>query len=270
MNMERAQADRSIATVPVEDRGRPLQVHAELGLLLARRQVGVGLVVDIRIHTQSGLHRHRRSRRLLLHDPDEVLQLLLRLDVEVRDARLQGRADLFVGLAHAGIDHLGRVGSRGQGPVQLAATDDVETTALPGHQFQDVNVAAGLDGETDHRLQRGIRLLDLVQMVQEGGLTVDVSGRAHLGGDAPDVHLLGEQPAVLIMKPIHKRALSWGRLRCAAAAFCTHTIPSIGKARGIARPAEQPPHTLGRGGAAESRHAAQNERPSRSGGPCAY
>ncbi len=46
---------------------------------------------------------------MLLDQPDEILQLLLRLDVEVADAGLNRLNDLFVGLPDARIDDLGGI-----------------------------------------------------------------------------------------------------------------------------------------------------------------
>ena len=189
-----------LLTVLLEDRDRPLDVHAELRVLLARGQIGVGLVFDIRIHPQSGVHFRVRALRVPLRQAAEVLQFLFRFDVEAPDAGLQGTDDLLVGLAHAGVDHFREVGPRLLHAVQLPAADDVEAAALLGHEPQDVDIAASLDREADGRVELGIRLLHLLQVVEERAFTVDVGGRADLGCDSLDVHVFREQSAAFVTK----------------------------------------------------------------------
>jgi hypothetical protein len=91
----------------LEDPLRPDQVDAELRLLLARADVGVGLGIHVRVHPQ----RDRRLAADLAGDPVDVRELLLALDVEEQDALLERVGDLFVVLADAREDDLLRVGA---------------------------------------------------------------------------------------------------------------------------------------------------------------
>ena len=89
MDVDRVEPDEPALAVLLEDRHRPFDVHTELGVLLARGQIGVRLVVDVRVHAQGGVDFGTGPLRVPLREPAEVLQLLFRLDVEAPDARLQ-------------------------------------------------------------------------------------------------------------------------------------------------------------------------------------
>src|SRR5690606_36327057 len=111
-----------IPPIPVKDVAGPHQVHAELRLLFAGCGIDVGLGVDVRVDAQSGPYRAVPLRG----DPDEVLQLLLRFDVEPADARLDALSNFRVRLADAGEDDLRRVGTGLQRPRQFAPADHVK------------------------------------------------------------------------------------------------------------------------------------------------
>jgi len=140
---------------------------------------------------------------VLAGQADQVLQFGLGLDVEVGNAGVEGLDDFGVGLAGTGVDDFGRVSAGLGGAVQFAAADDVEAGAGLGQVAEDVDVAAGLDGVADQGLEVGVGALDLGQMVQEGGLTVDVGGCADGLGDGLDGDVFGEQFALSVFECIH-------------------------------------------------------------------
>jgi hypothetical protein len=202
MHVNGAEPDERIAAVAVENRQRPFDIDAELRFFLPCRHEGMGLIVDVRVDAKSGLGLGARC--FCLHQLDEVLQLLLRLDIEVSDAGIQSFDDLPVGLAHTGVNDFGRIAARLKDAIQLSAADDVKPAAQRGHEPKDVHVAARFNGETDGRLQLPVGLLDLAQMVLERGLAVDVRGGAGLASDALRRNPFDIQLAIFVAKEIHR------------------------------------------------------------------
>ncbi len=188
-----------VGAVGLEERLGPVQVHAELGFLLARGDVVVGLGVNVGVDPQRGAGFCPSGRG----QPREVLELGLRLDVEAGHSGGQGGVDLLVGLAHAGEDYAAHLGARLPGAVQLAARDHVEARALRRQQAEDVNVRQRLDGEADRRIQLGEGLGQAAVVVPERPGRVDVHRRAGLGRDPLDGHVLAEQLAVPVFKAVH-------------------------------------------------------------------
>ncbi len=94
------------------DGGGQLDGDAELVLLEAGRDIGVGTGIDIRIDPY-------RYRRLLAHaarHPVEALQLGFRLQIETEDLFFQREAHLGLALGNPGEDHFARITARRQHP----------------------------------------------------------------------------------------------------------------------------------------------------------
>ncbi len=127
----------------------PLDVHAELVPLLARRGLLMRLAIDVRVqpHRDGGDAVHR-----LGHGGDRV-QFPFTLDVEHQDVRLEGLTDLGIGLADPGEDHARGVGSSSLHTVQLSARDHIERAAGFVEDLQQRQVGVGLHRVTDHWLK---------------------------------------------------------------------------------------------------------------------
>ena len=76
-----------IVAIRLEERPRTLNVDAELGLFLARRRIAVRLRIDVGVDAQGGQARDVESTR----NRADVLELVLRLDVEPADPLLEKR-----------------------------------------------------------------------------------------------------------------------------------------------------------------------------------
>jgi len=74
---------------------------------------------------------------------------------------------------------------------------------LAGHKFEDIYIAAGLDGIADRSVKLTVGLSNLLQMLLEGGFAVDVNRRADLGSDSSDLYIFSKQIAVFVVKIIH-------------------------------------------------------------------
>ena len=118
-------ADAGKAAGLLEDRARPPDVHAELVLLQARRDVRMRLRVDVRVDPQG----HSRRLAALPRDRVDLLDLPLGLGVEGEDPGRDARRDLVVRLAHAGEDDPFRRDPALQRRAQLAAGHDVGARA---------------------------------------------------------------------------------------------------------------------------------------------
>ena len=135
---------------------------------------------------------------------DEVFELGLGFDVEVGDAGVEGVEDFEVGFADAGEDDFCGVAACLEDAVEFAAADDVESAAVIAEESEDVDIAAGLDGVADHGVEIGVGVLDFAEVVEEGGLAVDVGGRAEFPDDEFDVGAFDEESAVFVFEVVHR------------------------------------------------------------------
>jgi len=200
MQMDRIELEIVIAAIGLEEPSGPVDIDAELALLLARGRFGMGLRIDIGIDAKRG----PRGRAEAFGNGGDGLELGLRLDVEPADARRERPFDLRIGLAHPGVNDSFRVHPRLLSPIQLAARDHVHPCAALGEQAQQVHVATALDRVTDQRVERRERLRDRIHVVLEGCLRVDVSRAAHLIDDSIDVGMFTAKAGLALMKLILK------------------------------------------------------------------
>ena len=103
---------------------------AELVLLEARRDVRMGLRVNVRVHPYGERCPEAKAPR----GAGESLELGLGLYVEAEDAGLQRELHLGDGLAYSGVDDLVGIRAGAERPLQLAAGDDVEPGAKRCHK----------------------------------------------------------------------------------------------------------------------------------------
>ena len=169
MNVQRAQIHGRVVAVGVKDFDSPFDVDPELGLLLSGREKLMRLVIDVRIDAKRRLGLRRPFGRVLSRQADEVIQLLLGLDIEVANSRLESLDDLAIGLADTRKDRLARIASGLEHPVEFATTDKIEATAGLHKKPQDVDVGAGLDREANGGIETLVSLLNLREMVDESG-----------------------------------------------------------------------------------------------------
>ena len=124
-----------------------LDRDAELVLLEARRDVRMGLRVNVRVHPDG----ERSPEAKATSGAGECLKLWLGLDVEAEDAGLQRELHLGDGLADSGVDDPVGIRAGAERPLQLAAGDDVEPGAQRCHKGEHADAAAGLHRVADKR-----------------------------------------------------------------------------------------------------------------------
>ena len=82
-------------------------------------------------------------------DAIDVFDLGFGFEIERRDADVDRVGDFLVGLADAGVDDLLRIAAGLEGAEEFAAAGDVKAASLFAKEFEDVDVAAALDGVAD-------------------------------------------------------------------------------------------------------------------------
>jgi hypothetical protein len=174
--------------------------HAELALPEPRRDVRMRLRVHVRVDAE----RDRRTLAELACDLRDALQLVLGLEVQAEDSRLERARDLRRGLAHAREQHLARVAAGGEHPRQLPARDDVEAGPEPREQRQHAEVRVGLDRIGHQRAAPGKGAREFAVMALDRSARVDVTRRAEAPRNVLERHLLGAQRTVAVGK-IHAR-----------------------------------------------------------------
>ena len=124
---------------------RFLDVDAELGLLHAGGNIGMGLRIDVRVDAQA-------DRRLFADAGGDLVergQFLVGLDVEHQDAGVERVFDFLFLFADSRKDDLLRIAAGFERAKQLAAGNDIEAASLLGECPQQRHVGIGLDGKTD-------------------------------------------------------------------------------------------------------------------------
>ncbi len=148
--------------------------HAELVALQARRDVGMGLGVDIGIDTDAD-RRHLAQGH---GDPGQHIQLGFAFDVEAADAGRQRLLHFGAGLAHARKDHLAYIAACGQHALELAARDDVETATGLCKHLQHAQRGIGFHGVADLGVASCKALLIGRQRCQHRGFGIHKQRRA--------------------------------------------------------------------------------------------
>ena len=172
----------------------------ELRRLESRRDVGVRLGVDVRVHAEG----HPRLRPLRPRHLVDGLELGGRLDVEGEDVGLQPLADLLARLAHPREHDPPRLESGPERAVELAPRDHVGARAEPGEQPEDGQVHVGLDGVADEMRQARERLVVGLVDLGDGARGVDVGGRAHRFGDPVEGRGVAVEATVLVAEGVHR------------------------------------------------------------------
>ena len=209
-----------------QEGGGGRDVHPELVVAQARRDVGVRARVDVGVHAQGEGHARAAGGGQYGEAPD----LVLALRVELADARLQAGRDLVVRLAHAGEHDPLRREARAQGGPQLEPGHDVRSRTQRGQEPQDGAGAVGLDRIADamgHGRECG--LVGVVGL-RDGVAAVDVEGRAVRGGRLLEGGAVAGEGAVRADEAGHGRAGSACARRVAAASPLRPTTPTrLGK-----------------------------------------
>ena len=177
-----------------------VDADAELVVALARRNVFVGLRIDIRIDAQS--HRGLFAR-CAGHLVDEF-QLRLGLDVERINTLLESVFDFLPRLTHPGEGAIMGASARLEHAEQLAARHNVEARPLAGQQFKHGEVGVCLHGEAHTVIQTGKRLIETPVVLADRLRAVNVERSAVFGRQAVQRHALAIQLAVAVGKLVHK------------------------------------------------------------------
>jgi len=114
---------------------------------------------------------------------DEDIEFGGRFDVEEEDFFAEGFANFFTGFADAGEDDALTGNSGVAEAVELAATDDIETGAEAGEEFENFEIGVGLDRVADGggKAAKGVSVFAVGG--GDGGLRVNVSGSGAARGN---------------------------------------------------------------------------------------
>ena len=174
-------------------------IDAELGFFHPRRDIRVGLRVDIGIDAQA-------DGRLLADAGGDLVkrnQLRLGFNVEHQDAGIECVLDLFLFLAHAGKNDLFRIGAHFQRAKQFAAGHDVEAAPLLGKRAQERQVRVGLHGKTNDVADLREGAVEDLIVAPKRRQAVNVSRRANLFGNTLERHTLGVHFPVAVFEMMH-------------------------------------------------------------------
>ena len=188
--------------------------NAELVFRLARRNLGMGAGVDIRVDAIG-------DRRALAHgdgDLREHFRFRFAFQIELVDAMVQRQAHFIGGLADAGKDDAAGRDARRDGAQQLAARHDIGAKAQLRQRRQHGGIGVGLDREGDQRVgQLRQAITKNADMPFQRGGGIDIDGRADGLGNGLHRHLLHLHGAVDIGEMIQRCILYliWAALRAA-------------------------------------------------------
>ncbi len=149
-------------------------------------------------------YRDRRAGAAGPGDLDQQVELGLGFHIDLADARAQGEFDLRLGLAGAGKDHLAGRDPGLQRPQDLALRDRVRPRAQARQGGQHRKVGVGLDRVGDLDLARREGVPEHLVVPGQGGAGIDVDGRAHLLGDAPQGNIFAVKLARASLEMIHR------------------------------------------------------------------
>lgn len=182
-------------------RQRVVEGHAELVGFQTRRDVGVGLGVDVGVHAQ----RHARDLAHAAGDLVQAVQLGNRFDVEAQDVVRQRQAHFLDALADARKNHFARIAAGCEHAQQFAARDDVEAGALAREQVEDRQVGIGLHRVADECVAPRASVGVGAEIGQQRRLRIHIGGRAELRGDAGQGGAFGVQHAGVVREMRHGR-----------------------------------------------------------------
>ena len=196
-----------VAAYAREPQGRPLrrlvverlgglQPDPELVFAEPRRNVRVGLGVDVRVDAQGNGGPCPDANR----DLAQQVQLLFRLAVERTDALLKCVLEFGCRLADTRIDHGRGVPAGAQHTVELAAGDDVESRAFGHKQRQHCERRVRLDRVMDLVRHIGQGAFVGAVIVSDGAGRIDIGWRARRPGDSAQGRALAVELAVLVLK----------------------------------------------------------------------
>src|SRR6266542_4436440 len=192
---------------PAEDLARHSDVHSELVVLQAGRDVGMGLRVDVRIDAQG----YPRGFPLPLSRGVNLLHLALRLHVEREEARGDPILDFLVRLAHTREDNPVRGETRLETGAQLPTRDDVRSRAQLCQETQDGQIRIGLGRVTDQMRDPGEGPVEAAEVLLDGRPAVDIDGRPRRARDLRERHAVTSQDSFFAEEPRHGggRYISW-------------------------------------------------------------
>ncbi len=137
------------------------EIHAEFIFSLAGSNVFMRsrLYVGIDAHGYRGFDSHGGGNGV------NGAQFRFGFYIEAINALVQGITDFLLGFSHAGISAFGRIPAGFENAEEFSAGDDVESRPVAGHEAQDGDVGAGLDGVGHFRVKRRQSFPETVKVV---------------------------------------------------------------------------------------------------------
>ncbi len=203
-------------------------IHAELVVLQAGGDVGVGLGVHIRVHADGD----GRFTIQFAGDQIEQFQLGGGFHVKAMDVGFQGGGHFIGGLADAGKHDLVRIAAGAQYPFQFAAGDDIKAGAATGQHVQYRQVGVGFHRITDLVRMIAEGLVEGLEVTFQGGTGIEVQRRAETVGQLFYRQFFGEQLAVAVLEVIHDYSCSSSSWSDAAGWSALSSCASTGSAAG--------------------------------------
>ena len=133
----------------------------------------------------------------------QKLELALRLDVDLQDPAREGELELAPGLAHAREEDARGRNAGGKSDPELALRDDVAAGTGVRHGAHDGERGVRLERIADHRVHVGESGREGAEPALEGRRGIAIEGRADLGRDAFERHLLGAEGTIAIGELAH-------------------------------------------------------------------
>ncbi len=178
------------------------EVDAELVLLLAGGDLGVGARIDVGIDAQ----RDRRGGTQLAGDDAQQLQLRNGFDIDLRDPLREREAELFARLADAREDDMSRRNARGERAPELALRNHVGARAELCQQPDHGLVRVGLDGVVNADVATRECRGEATIGAGDRGARIAVDGRPDRRGDARKRHVLDVELARAVSETGRGRA----------------------------------------------------------------
>ena len=172
---------------------------AELVFVGARRDLGVRAGVHV------GIDPHGHGSDFLQAGGHAVdpFELGFTLDIERVNPSPQRKFDFPLGLAYPGENTFPRITARRDHPAQFPFAHHIKPAPQPRQGAHDGRVGVGLHRETDHVIQRGERLVQLLKMIGQCLLGINVKGRAELADERFNGHAFAVEPASDVKKIVH-------------------------------------------------------------------
>ena len=183
----------------VECLHRMVRADPEFAFFEAGRNIRMGVGINIRIDPQ-------RHPGLRAHGPRHVvegLQFRGRFHVKEQDAGLERLADFLVVFPHARKDDFVGRDASPESTKQFATRHNVRPAALRRHEPQNGQVRIGFDGKSDEMGNGGEGLVEGLEMADQRGVAVDVTGRALFLVEAFEREVFTVQRIMTIVKIMH-------------------------------------------------------------------